>query len=254
MFKDIENLKIITITSGTAKHNHTFVQKRKYNSFILRLSGCTRYSFDGFHVDLHPGEIVFLPKGSQYEFNVLTDEPCNYISISFDADTEGAVPASYSFDGYQDADEFINDLYSLWNFGNKSEKYRCYSIFYNLLSYLEELENQDYVDKGKFSIISPAVSYLKSHIYDCDLNIEKLHNLCGISGTYFRDIFESHYGTSPQKYISSKRLSHAKAVIDSGDYSSISEISVSVGYSDPLYFSRAFKKKYGMSPLQYAKE
>lgn len=254
MFKDIENLKIITITSGTAKHRHSFVTCRKYNSFLLRLTGCTRYAFDGFHIDLHPGEIAYLPKGAGYEFSTLTDSPCNYVSVSFDGDTDDAVPSSYSFDGFQDADEFINSLYSLWNFGNKSEKYRCYSIFYNLLSYLEELENQDYVDKGKFSIISPAVSYLKSHIYDCDLNIEKLHNLCGISGTYFRDIFEAHYGTSPQKYISSKRLSHAKAVIDSGDYSSISEISVSVGYSDPLYFSRAFKKKYGMSPLQYAKE
>ena len=253
MFTNIENLKILTVTSGTAKHNHTFVQKRKYNSFILRLSGCTRYSFEGFHIDLNPGEIIFLPKESQYEFKVLTDEPCNYVSISFDADTEGAVPASYPFDGFQNSDEYINDLFSLWNFGNKAEKYRCYAIFYNLLSYLEGLENQDYIDKGKFSIISPAVSYLKLHIYDCSLNIETLHKLCGISGTYFRDIFEAHYGVGPQKYISSKRLSHAKTLIDSGDYGNISEIALSSGYSDPLYFSRAFKKKYGLSPSQYAK-
>ena len=253
MFKNIENLKILTITSGVAKHRRSFVSCRKHNSFILRLSGCTRYSFNGFHIDLHPGEIAYLPKGASYEFCPLTDLPCNYISISFEGDTEDAVPSAYSFDGFRDADEYINNLYSLWNFGNKSEKYRCYSIFYNLLSYLEALENQDYIDKGKFSIISPAVSYMKSHIYDCDLNIETLHNLCGISGTYFRSIFESHYGTSPQKYISSKRLSHAKTLIDGGDYGSISEIAASAGYSDPLYFSRAFKKKYGVSPSQYAK-
>lgn len=253
MFQNIENLKILTVTSGAAKHRHSFVSNRKYNSFILRMSGCTRYVFDGFHIDLHPGEIVFLPKGSQYEFSQMTDPPCNYVAISFEGDTVGAVPSSYSFDGFQDADEFINSLYSLWNFGNKSEKYRCYAIFYNLLSYVENLENQDYIDKGKFSIISPAVSYIKKHIYDCGLNIETLHKLCGISGTYFRSIFESHYGTSPQKYIASKRLSHAKAVIDNGDYKTISEISASSGYADPLYFSRAFKKKYGVSPTQYAK-
>ena len=253
MFQNIENLKILTVTSGVAKNRHSLVSNRKYNSFILRMSGCTRYVFDGFHIELHPGEIVFLPKGSCYEFSKLTDVPCNYVSVSFEGDMEGAVPSSYSFDGFQAADEFINSLYSMWNFGNKSEKYRCYSIFYNLLSYLESLENRDYIDKSKFNIISPAVAYLRTHIYDCDLNIETLHKLCGISGTYFRDIFEAHYGTSPQKYISSKRLSHAKAIIESGDYGNISEIAVSVGYADPLYFSRAFKKKYGISPSQYAK-
>ncbi len=253
MFQNIENLKILTITSGAAKNRHSFVSNRKNNSFILRISGCVRYTFDGFHIDIHPGEIVFLPKGSCYEFSKLTDVPCNYVSVSFEGDMEDAVPSSYSFDGFRDADEFINSIYTLWNFGSTSEKYRCYAIFYNLLSYLEELENQDYIDKSKFSIISPAVSYIKTHLYDSDLNIETLYKLCGISGTYFRDIFEDHYGTSPQKYISSKRLSHAKAVIDSGDYGSISEISVSVGYTDPLYFSRAFRKKYGVSPTQYAK-
>ena len=249
----MENLKILTITSGAAKNRHSFVSNRKYSSFILRMSGCTRYVFDGFHIDLHPGEIVFLPKGSCYEFSQLTDSPCNYISISFEGDIEGAAPSSHSFDGFQDADEFINSLCSLWNFGNKSDKYRCYAVFYNLLSYLETLENQDYIDKGKFAIISPAVSYLKAHIYDCNLNIEALHKLCGISGTYFRDIFQSHYGTSPQKYISSKRLSRAKAIIDSGDYKNISEVAASSGYTDPLYFSRAFKKKYGLSPSLYSK-
>ena len=253
MFKNIENLKIRTVTSGAAKHRHSFVSNRKHNSFILRTSGCVRYAFDGFHIDLHPGEIVFLPKGSCYEFSQLTETPCNYVAISFDSDIEDAVPSSYSFDGFRDADEFINSLYSLWNFGSTAEKYRCYAIFYNLLSYLEELENQDYIDKGKFSIISPAVSYLKSHIYDCSLNVEVLHKLCGISGTYFRSIFESYYGTSPQKYISSKRLSHAKAIIDSSDYKNISEVANSSGYADPLYFSRTFKKKYGVSPSQYSK-
>ncbi len=253
MFENIENLKIINITSGTAKHHHSFVSCRKHNLFLLRTSGCTRYSFDGFHIDLHPGEIVFLPKNSSYEFNILSDVPCQSVSISFDGDITNAKASSYSFDGFQDAEEFAGNLPSLWSFGNKAEKYRCYAVFYNLLSYIEGLENQIYIDNGKINIISPAISHLKLHIYNCNLNIEELHKLCGISGTYFRDIFQAHYGTSPQKYIISRRLSHAKAIIDSGDYTSISEVAASSGYTDPLYFSRAFKKKYGVSPTQHAK-
>ena len=59
---------------------------------------------------------------------------------------------------------------------------------------------------------------------------------------------------SPQKYIQNMRLSQAKPIIDNGDFDTISELAFSTGYNDPLYFSRAFKKKYGVSPLNYAKQ
>lgn len=53
---------------------------------------------------------------------------------------------------------------------------------------------------------------------------------------------------NPQDYITAKRLFHAKSILDSGDFDSIREIALSVGYSDPLYFSKVFKKRYGVSP------
>jgi len=46
----------------------------------------------------------------------------------------------------------------------------------------------------------------------------------------------------------SKRISKATSLIESGDYNTISEVALAVGYSDPLYFSRAFKKINGTSP------
>lgn len=252
MFENIENLKIENIHKGNSKSFGSIIS-RKSNSFILRTSGCVRYTFPDYTIDVHPGEIIFLPKGSTYNYSAITDFPCGYICISFQADLTEAKPSSYSFNGFQEADEFINNLTDLWKVGGQSEHYKCYSIFYNLLVHIENLKNLTYIDKNKFHIISPAVSYLRKHIYDCDLKTETLHQLCGISGTYFRKIFYSKYAISPQKYILGKRLSHAKTIIDSGDFDSISEIAISVGYNDPLYFSRAFKKKYGVSPSQYAK-
>lgn len=252
MFKNIENLKIKDIHKGIATKRFS-VSCRKINSFILRTSGCVRYKFSDHSIDVHPGEIIFLPKGSSYEFISLVDEPCGYIVVHFDADLTEATPSAYPFDHFQEAEEFINNLTHLWKFGGQQEHYKCYSIFYNLLAYIENLENQTYEYTKKFNIISPAVSYLKEHIYDCNLKIETLYELCGISGTYFRKIFQSNYAMSPQKYILGKRLSHAKSIIDNGDLDSVSEIAAAVGYNDPLYFSRAFKKAYGVSPSQYAK-
>ena len=83
------------------------------------------------------------------------------------------------------------------------------------------------------------------------LKCEKLHRLCGISNTYFRKIFESRYGATPQSYVNSKRLSHAMSIISEGDYTTIAEVAEAVGFNDPLYFSKLFKKTHGISPKEY---
>ena len=45
----------------------------------------------------------------------------------------------------------------------------------------------------------------------------------------------------------------AKTIIESGEYSTLNEVAYSVGYDDPLYVSRLFKKHFGISPAQYRK-
>ena len=252
MFKNIENVKILDIAKGVSKQRSS-VTNKKSHSFVLRTSGTMLYKFRNTSIEVHPGSIVFVPRGSDYEFATLSDEPCEYISLRFDADVTDAVPSVYPFDGFQDAEVFTNTLAELWRFGDRADHYKCYSVFYNLLVYIESLEKQAYMDKRKNSIILPGIEYLKEHIYDCDLKIETLHRICGISGTYFRQIFQANYMVSPQVYILGKRLSHARAIIDSGDFDSISEVAASVGYNDALYFSRAFRRKYGVSPSGYAK-
>lgn len=252
MFKNIENLKIENIFKGTSAKQGT-VPFRKVATLVLRVSGTRIYNFYDRTFELNPGDIIFLPQGSSYKYESKGDTPCGYVSINISADFLGSEPFSYSLEGFQEIDEIINNMNDLWKFGGQAEHYRCYSLLYSLLGYMETLENQAYMDKNKLNIISPAISYLKENIYDCNLKTDILPKLCGISGTYFRKIFQANYTVSPQKYILGKRLSHAKSIIDSGDFDTISELAASVGYSDPLYFSRAFKKKYGISPSQYAK-
>ena len=92
------------------------------------------------------------------------------------------------------------------------------------------------------------MEYLKKYIYDSSFKINKLHRLCGISDTYFRRIFEAEFNMTPQEYVVTGRISHAKSIIESGDFDSIKEVSELVGYNDPLYFSKAFRKVYGVSP------
>lgn len=252
MFDNIENLKIV---SSISKNNKPFnnIENRKTHSFFIRLSGSILYNFNDKSILSKQGDITFIPKGSTYTSKTLLEDT-SYTSINFEGNFDSPLqPVLYSLDNFYDA-EYIGKYFSdMWNFGNPSEKHKCLSLFYNLLSYLSSLENADYGEKKKFRKITPAEKYLKEHIYDCNLKTDILHQLCGISGTYFRQIFVSKFGIKPQDYIIQKRLSHARVILESGDFDSISEVSLSVGYSDPLYFGKAFKKMYGISPSEINK-
>ena len=204
------------------------------------------YDFSGRKIIAKEGQLMFVPKGSTYSHKILT-ETASYTGIHFEADFfQEPKPACYDLDGFFEADYMASHLADMWNLGTQAEKYRCISLVYELLAYLSSVEHAN--AKEKFEIIEPALAYLKEHIYDTELKIDKLHRLCGISGTYFRQIFAQRFGTTPKNYIIAKRVSHAKAIISSGDFHTIGEVAEAVGFSDPLYFSKVFRKRYGASP------
>lgn len=253
MFQNIENLKITNIKVGASAQRSSYTPSRKSNAFILRTEGATRHTFKEVTFEMKKGDLIFLPKGATYAFETTSEEASRYLAVTFEGEVTPSAPFVCPFEDFPEAEEYKNSLADLWKYGGDAEHFKCYALFYSLLAYLKKLENQTYGEKRSYSIILPAMAYLKKHLYDGDLTIELLPRLCGVSGTYFRKIFQSHYGISPQKFVQAKRLSHAKAVMDTGLYDSIADIAASVGYNDPLYFSRAFKKKYGMSPMQYVK-
>lgn len=229
------------------------VENRKTHSFFIRLQGAIEYDFCDRKLLGQEGMLVFIPKGASYTTKTLS-ESAMYTAIHFDADFPNEPqPRCYSLDDFCEADYMGSCFSDMWNFGTQSEKYRCLSLFYSLLSYLSSLESASNAE-DKYEIIAPAIAYLKEHIYDCSLKVGKLHRLCGISNTYFRQLFTAKYGVTPQAYILSKRISHARTIISSGDYAAVGEVALSVGFNDPLYFSKAFKKKYGMPPSRVGKD
>ena len=70
---------------------------------------------------------------------------------------------------------------------------------------------------------------------------------------YLRKLFKSETGVTPHRLLSDTRLQAAAERLGFADANgvSISEIAHLCGFREPLYFSRLFKKKYGLSPRQY---
>ncbi len=85
-----------------------------------------------------------------------------------------------------------------------------------------------------------------------DLSIDDLAFLTNLSLSSFKRKFSSVYGSSPNKYITSKRLEKAQSLLNTTDLS-ISEIAYDSGFSDVGYFSKTFKKHYNRTPSEIRK-
>ncbi len=249
MFDNIENLEVISslrrINKVSAK-----IENRSTHAFFFRIKGSIMYDFGDKSILSKEGDVMFIPQGATYSYRTFS-ENTTYTSIYFQgnfADTPR--PTCYKLEDFRELDYIRNHFHDMWNFGTNADKYKCISLFYSLLSHISSTENFSYGEKKKFKIIDPAVEYLKNHIYDSSLTTANLHTLCGVSNTYFRKIFISRFGVTPSEYIITKRLSHAKSIIDSGEFDTIKELALSVGYNDPLYFGKAFRKMYGFPPSE----
>ena len=96
-----------------------------------------------------------------------------------------------------------------------------------------------------------ARRYFQEH-YNEDINIEEYALSRNMSVSYFLKKFKEVTTKSPMQYILGIRISNAVSLLESTDYN-VTEISTIIGYDNPLYFSRIFKKQKGVSPSDYRK-
>ena len=73
-----------------------------------------------------------------------------------------------------------------------------------------------------------------------------------MSVSWFMRNFKQVTNQSPMQYILSIRIANAVSLLETTDYN-VTEISTIVGYDNPLYFSRIFRKQKGISPTEYRK-
>lgn len=94
-----------------------------------------------------------------------------------------------------------------------------------------------------------AINYMLDHLTE-NLTISKIADHLEISESYLSLIFNKYQGSGPIDYLLDLRVGQASKLLRISNLK-VYEIAHAVGYSDPYYFSRLFKKKTGMSPKEY---
>ncbi len=102
---------------------------------------------------------------------------------------------------------------------------------------------------GTKAYVELAIEHIK-YYYKDGINVSDIAGHLGISRAYLNCAFQKELGMSIQKFLIDFRMHKAANLLVSTP-DAIKEISSAIGYEDQLNFSKAFKKKFGMSPRNY---
>lgn len=230
--------------AGKAVH-----KDRPLHGLVLNDESCIRdYCFsDGTVMRTEGGALFYLPKHSSYEVKTVWHGGC--YAINFDADIED-VP----FCARPKSVEFLKRSFKTacdeWRSHSPTCHVAAMRALYDCVYLLFQERKQNYLPYDRRRLILPALEAIESNFTDRELTVAALAALCGMSEVYFRRIFAHSFSVSPKEYIVQRRLNYARQLLALGEFE-VCQIAELCGYSEPCHFSRAFKKKYGISPKDY---
>lgn len=102
------------------------------------------------------------------------------------------------------------------------------------------------------NLIKKVMAWLEDNVSNADVTVDQLAVHVGMGRTSMYNKIKGLTGKSPVELIQEFRMKKAASYLKTGQFS-VSETSYKVGFSDPGYFSRTFKKHFGMSPADYMK-
>ena len=242
---DITYVGKLTMNYSVARHAHESWE------FVYCTYGSGTFSFDSGTLEYQEGDVVIIPpmvphsNGSEDGFQNIH---INMVSPSLSY----ASPRVVS----DDSNHFLLDAFSAAYFqfySDRKEAAALLSLYGDLISC--------YLAAYRTGVtLTPIVAQIENNIianyadskYELDAYMQSLP----FSYDYLRKLFQKEIGVTPHRYLIDKRLKMAAELLvtdDSAGARTITDIAYLCGFRDSLYFSKMFRKKYGISPRNYPK-
>ena len=232
------------------KHNLTFTVSRHmhhYWELIYCTSGEGTITFDDFTIPYKESDIIAIPpdlphtntseKGFTNIFINLDDSNLNYKTpIKIQDDSSHHIRAAFQSAYYHFSEEQNRD-YLLTAYGHL------------LAAYIRAYQ--------KTPVHSVIVEEIRSNIVqnfsDCGYELDQFLRSLPFSYDYLRKLFKKEMGVTPHQYLCDKRLNTAAEWLSASynEGNNIADVARLCGFNEPLYFSRMFKKKFGIAPSFY---
>ncbi len=217
--------------------------------YCTRGKGC--FYFDGSTMPYEKGDIVIIPPGCNHENR--GEESFANIHLHM---KNAELSASAPFLVHDDPNHFVLDAFTgaLYHFSAAPEKNSAVIAAYGSL--ITALVSTCQEKPEKDGLVADISRSILKEFRNPDYDLERFLHSFPFSYDYIRKLFKRKTGITPHQYLLRLRLQYAakQLSIPNGKKYSISEITVSSGFRDPFYFSRMFKKHYGVSPNAYRKQ
>ena len=260
-FSKLMTLKLCGQYSQINGWDHTGGINTEHNILVYVISGECSFTVNGKVTTMQENDIILLPKNTYYVPH--TDTQCSYRYFHFDANVSTQPPNNtinlmYNEEGEQflafpekfSADDSFNVYFDriLNNLSNSTPEsnIRMNTDFINLLVRISDTHNKLSVSQN----LKEIDSYISENINTVTLST--ISGNFGYSKQHIIRMFKSGFNLSPTEYIITKKLAKSIVYFANGSMT-IAEAAYASGFSDPNYFSRAFKKHYSVSPSEYRK-
>lgn len=237
----------------------------KTNVLIYVTSGCIYVSEEGIEYTITPGDLILLKQGTHQYGTKLIEAGTSWIYAHFYVgDISNGSLHNISYDHLNQESiilpKFIKGLSEtdipgrLRNLIRTSESNktlcmnRVSSSFHNIL-----LDIYDHnTPATQYDLSDQILDYLQDNIAELltSTNLEKRFHL---TYKHLARVFSKSTGIGIMQYHTKLKLEAAARELRSSS-KAISTISDELGFNDPLYFSKCFRKQYGLSPREYRKQ
>ena len=144
-------------------------------------------------------------------------------------------------------DEIFNNLSK--GFHDENLEYVNFCFGHLLATFIYANRTSEDVEAESNPLVTRAINFLNKNL-DKKLSLNQLAAEAGYSPTYLTTIFKKETNYSPISYFSHLKILKACEFLDYTKMK-VKEISFRLGYTDPYYFTKDFKKKMGISPRNY---
>lgn len=130
-----------------------------------------------------------------------------------------------------------------------------HDVFYPPQTSMNEPEyfrRENYPVEIKSPVVQKAIEYIEEHFRE-DLSLDQICNHSAISKTYFCGFFKKEMNESIWDYLTKRRIKEAVVLLKDGKLLNY-QIAYEIGYENPGYFSRMFRRIIGISPREYRRK
>lgn len=221
-------------------------------------SGKGVYTYGGQEYHLGAGDLFLVFPSTLISYVADKDDPWEYCWVGFNGTEARRLLQETAFSEHcpvlhpAEADSLEQLLHSIYQArGNTPAADAAMAGYlYLFLGKLMELAPCEHPRQEMQDYLAQALRYIQCN-YAADIQVNSIASYVGISRSQLYRAFMEKFEVSPHVFLKRYRINEACALLRNTGLT-VGEVASSVGFNDPLYFSRVFREAKGVTPTDFA--